>query len=231
MLVPRNHLWWRARFVRSSLYHIPDCACGWGHRVQQTCVCAQLCPTLWDPMDYSPPSSFVHVILQARILEWVAISFSRRSSQPPGIEPGSPALQADSLPTELWEKPICTTWEAPNCPKVHLSCPQWAASGLVPRAPLWEVLLWIIPTQCFSRFLAGVNQYIVKASPNICTTWIVCYLHKQKLNKQVLELTAGHREPEHCHSISVPVLCLQSNEGQMLRPSWLQTSKGGIDRT
>ena len=37
---------------------------------------AQLCPTLCDPMD------FVHEILQARILEWVAISFSRESSQP-----------------------------------------------------------------------------------------------------------------------------------------------------
>ena len=39
------------------------------------CVCvAQLCPTLCNPMDYSPPGSFVHGILQARILEWVAIS-------------------------------------------------------------------------------------------------------------------------------------------------------------
>ena len=37
--------------------------------------------TLWDPMDYSPPGSSVHGILQARILEWVAISFSRWSSQ------------------------------------------------------------------------------------------------------------------------------------------------------
>ena len=36
---------------------------------------AQSCPTLCDPMDYSPPSSSVHGILQARILEWVAISF------------------------------------------------------------------------------------------------------------------------------------------------------------
>ena len=40
------------------------------------------CPTLCDPVDYSPPSSSVHGILQARILKWVAISFSRRSSQP-----------------------------------------------------------------------------------------------------------------------------------------------------
>ena len=38
--------------------------------------------TLHDPMDYSPPGSSVHGILQARILEWVAIPFSRGSSQP-----------------------------------------------------------------------------------------------------------------------------------------------------
>ena len=43
---------------------------------------AQSCPTLWDPMDCSPPGFSIHGILQARILEWVAISFSRESSQP-----------------------------------------------------------------------------------------------------------------------------------------------------
>ena len=42
----------------------------------------QLCPTLCDPVDCSPPGSSVHGILQARILEWVAISFSRGSSGP-----------------------------------------------------------------------------------------------------------------------------------------------------
>ena len=42
----------------------------------------QLCLTLCNPMDYSPPGSSVHGILQARILEWVAISFSRGSYQP-----------------------------------------------------------------------------------------------------------------------------------------------------
>ena len=39
-----------------------------------------LCPTLCDPMDCSLPGSTVHGIFQARVLEWVAISFSRRSS-------------------------------------------------------------------------------------------------------------------------------------------------------
>ena len=43
---------------------------------------AQLCLTLFDPMDCSPPGSSVHEIFQARILEWVAISFSRGSSGP-----------------------------------------------------------------------------------------------------------------------------------------------------
>ena len=99
----------------------------------------QSCPTLCNPMDYR-----VQGILQARILEWVAFPFSRRSSQPrdqtqvsrtigrfftswatreaqeywsgwpihspvdlpdPEIKLGSPALQADSLPTELSQKP------------------------------------------------------------------------------------------------------------------------------
>ena len=43
---------------------------------------AQLCPTLCDPMVYSLPGFSIHGIIQARILEWVAIPFSRGSSQP-----------------------------------------------------------------------------------------------------------------------------------------------------
>ena len=43
---------------------------------------AQSCPSLWDPMDCSLPGSSLHGIFQARILEWVATSFSRGSSQP-----------------------------------------------------------------------------------------------------------------------------------------------------
>ena len=46
----------------------------------RVCV-SQSCPTLCDPMDCSPPHSSIHRILQARILEWVAIPFSRESSQ------------------------------------------------------------------------------------------------------------------------------------------------------
>ncbi len=65
---------------------------------------SQSCLTLCDPMDCSPPGSSVHGIHQARILKWVAISYSRVSSLP-GIESRSPRLQADSLPSEPPGKP------------------------------------------------------------------------------------------------------------------------------
>ena len=66
---------------------------------------AQSCLILGAPMDYSPPGSFVHGILQARILEWVTLSFSRDLPEP-GIELRSLALQADSLPSEPPGKPL-----------------------------------------------------------------------------------------------------------------------------
>ena len=43
---------------------------------------AQSCPTLFNPMDYSLPGSSVYGILQTRILEWVSILFSKRTSRP-----------------------------------------------------------------------------------------------------------------------------------------------------
>ena len=51
----------------------------------------QSCRTLCNPMDYSLPGFSVHGIFQARVLEWVAIAFSRGSSDP-RIKPVSPAL-------------------------------------------------------------------------------------------------------------------------------------------
>ena len=43
------------------------------------CLVTQLCQTLCDPMDCSPPGSSVHGIIQARVLEWGAIAFSKTS--------------------------------------------------------------------------------------------------------------------------------------------------------
>ena len=61
---------------------------------------AQSCPTLCDPMDCSLLGSSVCGILQARILEWAAISFSRRASQPRDQTWVSCIAEADALPSE-----------------------------------------------------------------------------------------------------------------------------------
>ena len=60
----------------------------------------QFCATV----DCSPPGSSVQEILQARILEWVAVP-SSRDLPDPGVEPGTTALQVDSLPSEPQGKP------------------------------------------------------------------------------------------------------------------------------
>ena len=78
----------------------------------------QSCLTLCKPMVSSPPGLSVHGILQARILEWVAIPFSRGSSNP-GTKLGSPALQTDSLPSE-----------PPGKPSRFLSFLKFSCSGL-----------------------------------------------------------------------------------------------------
>ena len=56
----------------------------WNEYFDTICDCSvvQLYPILCDPMDYNPPGSSIHGMSQAKILEWVAISFSRGSSQP-----------------------------------------------------------------------------------------------------------------------------------------------------
>ena len=85
----------------------------------------QSCLTLCDPMDC------IHGILQARILEWVAFPFPGDLPNP-GIELGSPALQVDSLPTELWGKPTC----APISPERMLKCDFWKVFFHLLRHPL-----------------------------------------------------------------------------------------------
>ena len=104
MLVPRNHLWWRARFLRSatakSLQSCPTLCdprqqptrlpCPWDSpgknagvgchfllqciRVKSESEVTQSCLTLSDPKDCSLPGSSVHGIFQARVLEWGAIA-------------------------------------------------------------------------------------------------------------------------------------------------------------
>ena len=88
---------------------------------------AQLCPTLCDPMDYAAPG-----ILQARTQEWVAYPFPSPADLPnPGIKPGSPALQVDSLPTELPGKPIWRRMDTCVCTAESLHCSPEAYQSIV----------------------------------------------------------------------------------------------------
>ena len=66
------------RLERSVFIPIPKKAMP--KNVQSESEVAQSCPTLSDPMDYSPSGSSIHGIFQARILEWVAISSSKECS-------------------------------------------------------------------------------------------------------------------------------------------------------
>ena len=70
---------WKNRQWGSKLSHLSASIL---YRDKRVCKVVQSCPTLCDPMDCSLPGFSVHGIFQARILEWVAISFSRGSSLP-----------------------------------------------------------------------------------------------------------------------------------------------------
>ena len=72
------------------------------------------CPTLCDPVDCSLPGSSVYGIFQARVLEWVAIAFFRRSTWPRGWTHLSCIYR--------WILYYCTTWEAPFKNYVQLKC-------------------------------------------------------------------------------------------------------------
>ena len=81
------------RFIRGSFR---DCV-SFVHLVKSSDVNPKMCPTLSDPMDCSLPGSSIHGIFQARILEWIAVPFSRGSSQP--RDPTRfPTLQEDIYP-------------------------------------------------------------------------------------------------------------------------------------
>ena len=86
---------WNAQILRVLLDNFWMSVVSWKHRglsilwmipiiipTEVKVKVAQSYPTLFDPMDCSLPGSSVHEIFQARILEWVAISFSRGSFQP-----------------------------------------------------------------------------------------------------------------------------------------------------
>ena len=100
------------------------------------CICAQSCLTLCDPMDCSPPGSSVHGISQARILEWVTISFTKRSSWPRDQTHISCVSCIGRQILYHW-----VTWEAPATKSLQ-SCPTLCdpIDGSPPGSAVPEIL-------------------------------------------------------------------------------------------
>ena len=78
--LPPSHLPCPFFALQPGSFHLANSCVGVGSVCVRSVV--QSCPSLLDPMNCSPPGSSVHEIFQARILEWVAIFFSRGFSQP-----------------------------------------------------------------------------------------------------------------------------------------------------
>ena len=144
------------------------------------------CLTLCDPMDYT-----VHGILQARILEWVALPFSRGYYNS-GIESRSPSLQADSLPTEPPEKPKNTgvnsylfsrgsSWPRSQT-GVSRIAGKFFTNWAIRETPK-KIMLWKSFTQCANKFgklssghRNGKGQYSFQ-SQRRATTKLLKLLH------------------------------------------------------
>ena len=97
----------------------------------------------------SPPGSSVHGILQAGILEWVAFP-SPEDLPNPGIDPGSPALQADSLPSEPPGKPQS---QSPSSRSNSPSFRIWLSLGGLNGQPLYSSV------KSTSISLAGIDLF------------------------------------------------------------------------
>ena len=122
------------------------------------CVC-QPSLTLCNTMDCSPPGSSVHGIFQARVPEWVAISFSRGSSQL-RIEPAalkSLALAGGSFTTSA-------TWEAPLCPCRSFESIEYSSLHSDAVGPCW-LSFWYTAVCIWEKAMAPHSSTLVWKIP------------------------------------------------------------------
>ena len=139
---------------------------------------AQSCPTPSDPMDCSPPGSSIRRIVQARILEWVAISFSRRSSQSTQMsinwlmskeselelhngklfsyETGNKFMLQDQFSSVTQSCPLMSP-----LPRVCQIMPfSWVVRWDRARGRLWSpttwIWVWLLPVWPYTSYLTGL---------------------------------------------------------------------------
>ena len=124
----------------------------------------QSCPTLCDPIDGSPPGSPVCGILQARTLEWVAISFSNAwkwkvkgkllSRVQPSATPWTAAFQAP--PSMGFSRQEYWSGVPLPSPMTHKSRPNWSKN----LGSLKNVKTWICPGWSFQRWLHEFKWFL-----------------------------------------------------------------------
>ena len=121
------------------------------------CLVTQSCPTLCHLMDCSPPGSFCPWAL-FRQEYWSGLPCPSPGDFPDwGIEPRSPTLQADSLPTEPQEKPICILDDNKNAALFNISC--------------W-ISLWFAIIGLFLRKNVFLNCYPQDSAPKWDARWV-----------------------------------------------------------
>ena len=124
-----------------------------------------LSPTLCDPMDCSPSGSYVHGVLQARILEWVVISFSRGIFLTRGWHLGLLNCRQILHLRATWEAPVeriellCLT----AYPSIHPSTASWFVSAFY---LLWILMRCMLLCKFYSAFLLGTHQGL--------NCWLTC---------------------------------------------------------
>ena len=125
------------------------------------CQVAQSCPAVCDSMDYSPPGSSVHEILQAKILEWGAMPSSRGSSHP-GIKPAFP--KSPVLPSRFFI--TSATWKGP------VLWPHGIKFEINKEKAIWEIWVFINYWICFkiiheSKKINAKNEIKVNENEHI----------------------------------------------------------------
>ena len=125
------------------------------------CVCAQLCPTLCNPMDCSPLGSSVCGIFQVRILEWVVISYSRGSPDS-GIK--SMSLVSPALAGRFFTTP--DTWEAQRDDSTSFKKKNFFLKKLNPVYWIKAILLTHLPlslllTSYLTYLLVSYSQFLL----------------------------------------------------------------------
>ena len=174
----RSTLW--CRIIIQLVLILPCIRVTFNNRTPEVKVwVTQWCLTVCDPMDYSLPGSSVHGILQARIVEWVAISSSKESFWPRDRIWISPAWQADSLTSEPPGKPHHLKQNTiPHCrcntelmhlafPKLTQMCGFWGVKHL-------HLLLWIYrqsPFKDYNVIWKAISPWVTLPVSFCMTIW------------------------------------------------------------